>query len=245
MVLFESGFWREVGLKSLLNYVINQGFWATVISALVRLQTPGVWAVARPEILTIPMTSLDKLFGRSTMRTIQSALALTTIVLLGTGTAIAQSDYGVSAEQPAAVTNSTGNPTASKIVNINVKGDTAYFTLIMPGRSGQQFNKVSLTEQTLYPGMNAVQFNLSEPAVFLGTSEAMGPAIGSNAWIDETGTLWVEWNSPVAANTPLTVALKLRRQPFAGSYEYATAVYPDTKPAVAVFAGNGTLTVGR
>jgi hypothetical protein len=241
----ESGVWRETGLQSLLNLTIHQGFWATApFVRFGRLQTPGVWAVAHPEILTIPMTSLDKLFGRSTMRTLQSALALTAIVLLGAGAAIAQTDYGV-AEQPAAVTNSTGNPTASRIVNINVKGDTAYFTMIMPGRSGQQFNKVSLTEQTLYPGMNAVQFNLSEPAVFLGTSEAMGPSIGANAWIDETGTLWVEWNSPVAANTPLTVALKLRRQPFAGSYEYATAVYPDTKPAVAVFAGNGTLTVGQ
>jgi Protein of unknown function (DUF2808) len=179
------------------------------------------------------------------MRTIQSALALTTIVLLGTGTAIAQADYGMSTDQPAAVTNSIGSPTASKIVNINVKGDTVYFTMILPGRNGQQFNKASLTEQTLYPGMNAVQFNLSEPTVFLGTPAAMGPSIEANGSIDETGTLWVEWDSPVAANTPLTVALKLRRQPFAGSYEYATAVYPNTKPAVAVFAGDGTLTIGK
>lgn len=123
--------------------------------------------------------------------------------------------------------------------------DTHYFTITMPERAGKRFTKLSLsfTEQNQEKAVAPIRFDLASTKAFVGSPQASGRAIGiKDAWIDETGIFWVEFNAPVPPKTVLTLALKTLKSSPAATYDYGIAAYPETK-FPAVFVGDGTLTI--
>jgi hypothetical protein len=133
----------------------------------------------------------------------------------------------------------------NKSVRLSANDRTYFFTMQLPERAGKGFTQLSFTEQTQTQGSNFIQFDLAQTKAFTGTPNAIGRPIGiKSTWVDETGTIWVEFNSALPPSTTLTVVFQAQKSPVAKSYEYGIAAYPEAKqPVAAVYVGNGTLTV--
>ncbi len=183
------------------------------------------------------------------MSQIQSILTLAIAsTLLGTSTTVAQyntpSDNSISMPS-VTTTNGYEMNESLKQSQATVSGDAYSFTMTLPEQSGNRFAKLSLSltkpdrENTIVP----IHLNLKGTTAFVGTSTT-GAEIGvKDAWIDETGTVWVEFNSPVSAKTTLTVVFKTQKPLAVGQYIYSFAAYPNTKPSVAVFVDSGTVKI--
>lgn len=154
-----------------------------------------------------------------------------------------------------AVSNKSVAPVeqSSLLASVNVTSDrpqagssTHFFTMTMPERAGKQFTKLSFsfTEQNQEKTVAPLRFDLASTRAFIGSSEAGGRAIGiKDAWIDETGIFWVEFNMPVPPKTKLTLALKTLKSSPPATYGYGIAAYPNKFSAI--FVGDGTLTISR
>lgn len=116
-----------------------------------------------------------------------------------------------------------------------------YFTVVMPEHS-QQFSKLSFSDLNQDASTIPMRFDLINAQAFAGTPETIGQAIASDAWMDETGTFWIEFNPSVASGTTLTVALKAPKPTAGRTYEYGIAAYTATKTPTAILVGNRTLT---
>ncbi len=183
------------------------------------------------------------------MSQIQDILTLAIAsLLLGTSTATAQ--YNTSNDDSSSmsqVTTLNGYEMSAEALNSNraTASEDAYsFTMTLP-QTGSHFAKLSFSftkpdrDHTIVP----VPLDLKGTRAFVGTS-TMGQAIGvKDTWIDETGTVWIELNSPVAAKTTLTVVLKPQKLLPAGQYVYGIAAYPDIKPGIPVFVDSGTVKI--
>jgi hypothetical protein len=132
---------------------------------------------------------------------------------------------------------------ASETIVRSTMDRTYSLTIALPARTGASFNKLSFTERQPDQGTEPIRFDLPATEVFIGTPSDR--PIESEAWVDETGTFWIEFNPPVAAGTTLTVVLKLQNLPSEESYEYGFAAYPATENSVAVYVGDRTLTIRR
>lgn len=154
-----------------------------------------------------------------------------------------------------AVSNKSVAPVerSSLLASVNVTSDrpqadgsTHFFTMTMPERTGKRFTKLSFsfTEQNQDQTVAPLRFDLASTKAFIGSANAGGRAIAiKDAWIDETGVFWVEFNTPVPPKTKLTLALKTLKASPAATYGYGIAAYPDKFPAI--FVGDGTLTINR
>jgi hypothetical protein len=98
---------------------------------------------------------------------------------------------------------------------------------------------LSFTELPENQVMQSLQFDLASTKAFMGTSG--GRAIAAEAWIDETGTFWIEFDSAVPAGTQLTVAFKGKNPSSGKFHEYGIAAYTATETPMAIFVGNGTV----
>jgi hypothetical protein len=124
---------------------------------------------------------------------------------------------------------------------------TQWVTITLPSQGQHRFTKLSLTEQT--PTAPPLAFDLPNIRAFIGPATAPGTAIAlAPAWIDETGTLWIEFNTPLPANTTLTLALATPTvspgtpPPVAAAPSvYGVAAYPALSPSAPIFAGEVTL----
>ncbi len=124
-------------------------------------------------------------------------------------------------------------------------GNIYYFTMFLPERTGKRFTRLSFsfTEQSRDKAVAVIPFDLSSARALVGKPGAFGREIRlKGAWIDETGTLWVEFGQPIPSNTTLTVALRVQQTNSKESYEYGVAAYPDSEKPVPIFVGNGILT---
>ncbi len=120
---------------------------------------------------------------------------------------------------------------------------TYSFTMTLPDHLGKQFARVSFTELGEDNKTEPLQFDLSQTQAFIGTTAALGSAIRINdVWIDETGTFWIEFNPTLSPKTTLTVTFKAQTST-SKTYNYSVAAYPNTQRPVAVFVGNGSVTV--
>lgn len=117
------------------------------------------------------------------------------------------------------------------------------FTMTLPDHTAKGFAKLSFSEQT---AAAPVWFNLKQTQAFVGTPNAPRQAIDvADAWVDETGTIWVEFNPSLPPKTTLTVTFKPQKQPSARTYNYGIAAYPQAVRSVPVYVGNQTLTVSQ
>ncbi len=117
-----------------------------------------------------------------------------------------------------------------------------YFTIAMPKHS-EQFSRLSFSDLKQDSSTIPMRFDLINAQAFVGTPEAIGRAITTEAWMDETGTFWVEFNPSIPSGTTLTIALKAPKPLTGRSYEYGIAAYTATNTPTAVLVGNRTLTI--
>ncbi|HEY9638839.1 MAG TPA: DUF2808 domain-containing protein [Coleofasciculaceae cyanobacterium] len=117
---------------------------------------------------------------------------------------------------------------------------TYYFKITLPEHT-ERFSRLSFTELPQDQVLNPIQFDLVNAKAFTGTSNTGGQAIATKAWIDETGTFWIEFNPAISPGTQLTVAFKGKNPSPGKSHEYGIAAYTATETPTAIFVGNGTL----
>ncbi|MBE9013544.1 DUF2808 domain-containing protein [Pseudanabaenaceae cyanobacterium LEGE 13415] len=112
-------------------------------------------------------------------------------------------------------------PQVTKESSAKVNGASYAFTMTLPKRSGSRFTKLSFSLT------NADQ-TVPLPLDLKNTIAQSGKnAIAlKRTFIDETGTLWVEFDSPLPENTTLTVIFKAREPLSSGRYRYSIAAYP-------------------
>jgi hypothetical protein len=124
--------------------------------------------------------------------------------------------------------------------------DSSYsFTITLPEHTGNQFARLSFSFTNPDRGneVAVIPFNLPGTQAFVGSPDARGEAIAlSSTWIDETGILWVEFNSAVSPKTTLTIVMTAPDPLPNPSVAYSVAAYPDANPAIPVFVGDGTMT---
>ncbi|KAM3108027.1 DUF2808 domain-containing protein [Phormidesmis sp. 146-33] len=185
---------------------------------------------------------------------IRNAITFTIVsALLATSATAANPEQTIQANQ-----NSTKRSAATQKRNrstsfvnqdrVAVSEDSYSFSMTLPKRSSSQFTKLSFsfTKPEQDNEVAPIYLNSMETAAFVGNSDAPGAAIGiESTTIDETGTVLVEFNSPVPSNTPITVVFKPRKPLSAGLYQYSIAAYPTAQSYGAVFVGNGMLNIGR
>ncbi|MGV0027191.1 DUF2808 domain-containing protein [Phormidesmis priestleyi] len=137
---------------------------------------------------------------------------------------------------------------ASKQDRAIVSEDTYSIAMTLPNRANNSFSRLSFsfTKPDQENEVAPVYLNSMATTAFVGNSSEPGAAIAvESSWIDETGTVWVEFNSAVPANTPLTVVFKTRKPLSVGLYQYSIAAYPTAKSSGAVFVGNGILNIAQ
>lgn len=148
-------------------------------------------------------------------------------------------------ENPLAVQTQTENEWRSPVANqdrLAAAANTYSLTMTLPDRPGKQFTQLSFTERDSSNGATTLLLDLASTRAFTGTSETAGSAIAlERTWIDETGTIWVDFKQPVSSKTTLTIVFKAKKQPSKASYQYGIAAYPNTSRPVAIFVGNETL----
>ncbi len=126
---------------------------------------------------------------------------------------------------------------------ISTASDRTYsFTMTLPEHPDNRFARLSFTELN-QDNIAPLQFDLSQTQAFIGTSTGGSAVRINDVWIDETGTFWIEFNPTLSPKTTLTVTFKAQAST-SKIYNYSVAAYPNTQRPVAVFVGNGSLTVG-
>lgn len=172
----------------------------------------------------------------------QLSLGLT---IAGLGILLASSIDATSFKSPWSHSNS-GLATNSVLAsNSSAPGENAcYLTVAIPENAGQSLSKLSFTQEFSNEDTLPIQFDLAKTTAFVGTPEAMGNPVGAvNTALDETLTLWVEFDPSVAPGTTFTVALE-PEQPLASErYEFVITAYPDSEEPIPQFLGDVTLGV--
>jgi hypothetical protein len=115
-------------------------------------------------------------------------------------------------------------------------------TLRLPARSQQRFAKISLTDKNLDQGLPPMQFDLNQTQLFLGAPGQGGNTVQvTGAWVDETGTIWVEFNPALPGQTNLTLLLHGSTASPTARHDYGIAAYPEVPRPVAIFVEDVTL----
>lgn len=129
---------------------------------------------------------------------------------------------------------------APRLSRVAIANQKAYFTVTIPENAGEELAKLSFSD--LAQEGTRLPFNLENTQAFLGT-RASGQSIElSDAWVDETGVVWVEFAPTLAPGTTFTVVLEVEKNAPSGEHEYGIAAYPEPENSVPAFVGDGTLT---
>ncbi|MER3432400.1 MAG: hypothetical protein C4288_02980 [Leptolyngbya sp. ERB_1_1] len=137
------------------------------------------------------------------------------------------------------ISRNYNNLAATTRSSATVNGNSYSFTMTLPQRSGNRFAKLSfsLTNLDRRNAIVPLPLNLRNTVAQVGTGNTNQV---KDTFIDETGTVWVEFNSPVPAKTMLTVTFKARKPLLAGRYSYSIAAYPEARRSGATFVSDGT-----
>ncbi len=115
-------------------------------------------------------------------------------------------------------------------------------TLTLPEHPGKRFSILSFSfNQRGKPGQVALPpLALSQTQLLINATANRQAVQPKRLWLDETGTLWLEFVTPLPPKTPITILFKSDRSLSGSGYEYAIAAYPDTPYPVGVFVDQGT-----
>lgn len=112
----------------------------------------------------------------------------------------------------------------------------------LPEDGNATFRMLSFSQQNQDQSVDPIQFDLSQTKAFMGSAANAAQVQIKETWMDETGTIWIEFDSALPPKTPLTVVFKVKQFPSAKAYQYGIAAYPATERAGAIFVGNSVLT---
>ncbi|MDX2232318.1 MAG: DUF2808 domain-containing protein [Leptolyngbyaceae cyanobacterium bins.349] len=170
------------------------------------------------------------------MPRISVVLILSVIAILSSSWAVAEKkdDPIGRSPSPASVT-----PTRDRATS------RAYrFSMVLPTRAGEQFSMVSLSLQSAKSGAMPIPFDVKTARAAIETANGQPHAIAiRQTWIDETGTLWLEFKPALAPQTRLTVSLNAHQQAANTIYEYGIAAYADSDYPAAILVDSGMVTV--
>lgn len=153
---------------------------------------------------------------------------------------------------PWAVAKKSVDPVATDqtlVVASPTSGDRASnqqhtFTLVLPARVGEKFSMLSLTLQSREPGGIPIPFDVKTAQVSIEEAKGQAKAIAVHqTWVDETGTLWIEFKPSLPAKTPLKLSLAARKLANQTAYDYGIAAYADSDYPAAVFVESGVVTI--
>lgn len=118
------------------------------------------------------------------------------------------------------------------------------FAMVLPARTGAKFSMLSISLQAKDPKAIPVPFNVrtAQAAVIQANGQQRAIAI-QQTWIDETGTLWVEFKPSLPPKTRLTLSFNANQLPAKMVYEYGIAAYSDNEYASATLVDSGLVTV--
>lgn len=129
---------------------------------------------------------------------------------------------------------------APRLSRVAIANQKASFTVTIPENAGEELARLSFSDLT--QEAPRLPFNLEKTQVFLG-ARASGQSIKlSDAWVDETGVVWVEFAPTLAPGTTFTVVLEVGENAPSGEHEYSVAAYPEPENSVPAFVGDGILT---
>jgi hypothetical protein len=141
---------------------------------------------------------------------------------------------------------SDGTFVAASVTNSNRASSNQQhaFTLVMPERAGEKFSMLSISLQARKAGALPIPFDIKTAQAFVGGSNGQRQAIAiQQTWIDETGTLWLEFKPSLPPKTKLTLSLAAKRLPTQTTYEYGIAAYADSEYPAAVLVDTGVVTL--
>jgi hypothetical protein len=180
---------------------------------------------------------------KTTLYQINRVVTLTIATILFSTAATAHSHDPLKvAQDPYGSYGSYGETsTPQKQGNATVTGNTYSFTMTLPENPNSGFAKLSFSFLNQNSEIIPIPFNLQDTTAQISKGAASKSAIDvKRAAVDETGTLWVEFNAPIPANATLTVTFKSQKPLSAGQYTYSVAGYTSTKPSRPVFVSDGT-----
>lgn len=178
---------------------------------------------------------------KKTICQIQAAVALAIASTLIAGSALSQPDYSFSSPYR------SDRSIAAKRSFAKVSGNSYSFTMTLPRRSASRFTKLSfsLTHLDRADTIVPLPLSLKETIAQVNTMNDRSQSIPVATFIDETGTVWVEFNSSLPANTMLTIVFKARKPLLAGKYAYQIAAYPEAMNASSAFVGDGVFRAAK
>lgn len=121
---------------------------------------------------------------------------------------------------------------------------TYYFTLEIPEDAGEPLSQVSIAQQGGDTASQRILFEPEDSFAFMGTRGDRGDELPlSNATFDEdTNTVTLTFDTPVAPGTIVTVGVKSHRNPLlSGVYLLGITAYPPGEKVHGQFLGYGRL----
>jgi hypothetical protein len=123
-----------------------------------------------------------------------------------------------------------------------VPGATYYFTVAVPEDAGEPLWRVAVTQQHGMTSHRRVRFEPEESFAFAGTRDDHGEALSltKTSYNQDTQTIAVTFDPPVAPGTTVTLGLRPVRNPERnGVYLFGLTVFPPSKMAAGQFLGYG------
>lgn len=118
------------------------------------------------------------------------------------------------------------------------------FAMVLPARTGETFSMLSISLQARDPKARPIPFDVKTARAAATTPNGQQQAISiRQTWIDETGTLWLEFQPSLPPKTQLTLSLQPHQLAAQTVYEYGIAAYADSEYPAAIFVDSGTVTL--
>ena len=169
--------------------------------------------------------------------TIMASVAFASLGLGLATQAVQLADGTVYFERPPSLLNASA--TVNRASSPNAK---YYFDLDVPSDAGEPLQQVTITQQGGSSFVSQVRFEADETQAFLGTRRRRGEevAIASSTWDEESQTVTIIFEPPVAPGNNVTIRLEPERNPRrAGVYLFGVTAYPAGEISHGQFLGYG------
>ncbi|MEB3210224.1 MAG: DUF2808 domain-containing protein [Leptolyngbyaceae bacterium] len=140
-------------------------------------------------------------------------------------------------ERPPSLVNATA--TVHRLGATNAR---YYFDLNVPVDAGEPLQRVTIAQEGGNSFVRQVEFDDDEAQAFLGSRRRRGEevAIASSVWNEDTQTVTIEFATPIAPGTDVTIRLEPERNPeLTGIYLFGVTAFPAGDNSQGQFLGYG------
>lgn len=118
------------------------------------------------------------------------------------------------------------------------------FALVLPDRAGEAFSMLSLSLQTQDAQAIPVPLDVKTAQIAVISASGQPQAIAlKQTWIDETGTLWLEFKPALPPKTRLSLSLNAHKLPAKATYNYGIAAYANSEYPAPLLVKSGAITL--